>query len=188
MRASGLPHYSLIGNHDTSIEKPDFYPRMDMENRYYAFTCGGFRCIVLDACLNDVHEPLPKREIAWDNCHIDPQQLNWLRTELSGTSLPVLIFSHVPFMLEEPDVENPHLVRNRKVLMQLFADCGKVRAVFSGHYHDGCFGVCDGIPYITFAGMVIGEENTHAVVDVTQKSVIVTGYGRQKSIKAPLKN
>lgn len=183
LRESGLPHYSIIGNHDTSIEKPDFYPLMDMENRFYAFTCGGYRCIVLDACLNDVHEPLPKQEIAWDNCWIDPTQLHWMRAELDRAELPVLIFSHVPFMLDTPDVENPHLVRDRREVMRMFAASGKVRAVFSGHYHDGCFGACDGVPYVTFAGMVIGEENTHAVVDVTEDGITVTGFGRQKSIK-----
>ena len=188
LRASGLPHYTIIGNHDTSIEKPDFYPHMDMENRYYAFTCAEYRCLVLDACLNDEREPMPKQEIAWDNCRIDPPQLDWLHAELAAAELPVLIFSHVPFMLDTPDVENPHLVRNRRDAMRIFADSGKVCAVFSGHYHDGCFGVCSGIPYVTFAAMVIGAESTHAVVDVTADGITVTGYGRQKSIKIPRMN
>ena len=183
LRESGLPHYTIIGNHDTSIEKPDFYSRMDMENRYYAFDCDAFRCIVLDACLNDVREPLPKQEIAWDDCRIDPQQLDWLRAELDRADKPVLVFSHVPFMLDTPDVENPHLIRNRLDVMRIFAESGKVRAVFSGHYHDGCFGVCDGTPYVTFAAMVIGEESTHAVVDVTADGITVTGYGRQSSFR-----
>ena len=188
LRESGLPHYSIIGNHDTRMAKPAFYPHMDMDDRYYAFTCGGYRCIVLDACLNDVRQPLPQTEIAWDDCWVDPAQIAWLRAELERTALPVLIFSHVPFMLETPDEENPHLIRNRRELTDLFASCGKVRAVFSGHYHEGCFGFCDGIPYLTFAAMVIGEENTHAVVDVTDSAITVTGYGRQKSIKIPAKN
>ena len=181
LRASGLPYYVLIGNHDTSLPKEVFCPFLDMPDRFYAFDCGGYRCLVLDACLNDVREPLPKAEIQWDNCWIDPVQLAWLRRELEEAPGDVLIFTHVPLMLEEREVENPHLVRNRGEVMALLSRSGKVRAVFSGHYHDGCFGVCGGIPYITFSAMVIGGENAYAVVDVTEDAVTVTGFGRQKS-------
>ena len=183
LRGSGLPYYSIIGNHDTSLPKAAFYPYLDMPDRYYAFDCGAYRCLVLDACLNDVREPLPQTEIQWDNCRIDPGQIAWLRRELDAAAGDVLIFSHVPFMLEDRETENPHLIRNRDEVMELFARSGKVRAVFSGHYHDGCFGVCGGIPYITFAAMVISEENAYAVVDVTPDAVVVTGFGRQKSVR-----
>lgn len=183
LRGTGLPHYSIIGNHDTHMQKPEFYPHLDMPDRYYAFDCGAYRCIVLDACLNDVADPLPKQEIDWDNCCIDPGQIDWLRGQLDAADREVLIFTHVPFMLETPDIENPHLIRNRREIMALFERSGKVRAVFSGHYHDGCCGMCGGIPYITFTAMVLGEENTYAVVDVTENAVKVTGYGRQPSFE-----
>ena len=181
LRGSGLPYHAIIGNHDTSLPKETFYPYLDMPDRYYAFDCGGYRCLVLDACLNDVREPLPQTEIQWDDCWIDPGQIAWLRKELEQAAGDVLVFTHVPFMLEDRETENPHLIRNRDDVMALLAGSGKVRAVFSGHYHDGCFGECDGIPYITFSAMVIGEENAYAVVDVTNDGVTVTGYGRQKS-------
>ncbi len=182
LRGSGLPYYSMIGNHDTSLPKEDFYPYLDMPGRYYAFDCDGFRCLVLDACLNDVREPLPKSEIQWDNCWVDPGQIAWLRRELEAAVGDVLIFTHVPFMLEDRETENPHLIRNRDEVMKILLQSGKVRAVFSGHYHDGCFGVCGNIPYITFSAMVIGEENAYAVTDVTRDAVIVRGFGRQKSV------
>ncbi len=183
LRASGLPYYAIIGNHDTSIPKQAFYSYLDMPDRYYAFDCGGYRCLVLDACLNDVREPLPQTEIRWDDCRIDPGQIAWLRRELDAAAGDVLIFTHVPFMLEEKEIENPHLVKNRDEVMALLEESGKVRAVFSGHYHDGCFGVCGGIPYITFSAVVIGEKNAYAVVDVTEEAVTVTGFGRQKSAR-----
>lgn len=185
LRSSGLPYYSIIGNHDTSIPKQDFYAYLDMPDRYYVFDCGGYRCIVLDACLNDVREPLPHSEIQWDNCWIDPGQIAWLRGELEQAQGQVLIFTHVPFMLEDLRTENPHLIRNRDEVMEILSRSGKVRAVFSGHYHDGCFGMCGGIPYITFSAMVISEENAYAVVDVTQNEIRVTGFGRQKSANWP---
>ena len=183
LRGSGLPYHAIIGNHDTSLPKEDFYPYLDMPDRYYAFDCGGYRCLVLDACLNDVREPLPQTEIQWDDCWIDPGQIAWLRQELEQTAGDVLIFTHVPFMLETRETENPHLIRNRDAVMELFEKSGKVRAVFSGHYHDGCFGMCGGIPYITFSAMVIGEENAYAMVDVTDGGITVTGFGRQKSAR-----
>ncbi|MBQ7546042.1 MAG: metallophosphoesterase [Clostridia bacterium] len=181
LRGSGLPHYSIIGNHDTHMEKTSFYPHLDMSDRYYAFDCSGYRCLVLDACLNNDEDPLPQQEIAWDNCRIDPGQIAWLQRELDAADGKVLIFTHVPFMLEEYATENPHLIRNRDEITRIFERSGKVQAVFSGHYHDGCFGVHNGIPYITFSAMVIGEENAYAVVDVTDAGVRVTGFGRQKS-------
>ena len=183
LRGSGLPYHAISGNHDTSLPKEDFYPYLDMPDRYYAFDCGGYRCLVLDACLNDVREPLPQTEIQWDDCWIDPGQIAWLRQELEQAAGDVLIFTHVPFMLETRETENPHLIRNRDAVMELFEKSGKVRAVFSGHYHDGCFGMCGGIPYITFSAMVIGEENAYAVVDVTDGGITVTGFGRQKSAR-----
>ena len=185
LRGSGLPHYSIIGNHDTSMEKTAIYPHLDIPDRYYAFDCGGYRCLVLDACLNDDDDPLPQREIAWDNCHIDPIQLAWLQRELDAAAGKVLIFTHVPFMLEDYATENPHLVRNRDEVTAMFERSGKVQAVFSGHYHDGCFGVHNGIPYITFSAIVIGEQNAYAVVDVTYDRVRVHGFGRQQSFQWP---
>lgn len=181
LRGTGLACYSIIGNHDTHLPKPEFYPHLGMADRYYAFDCGEYRCIVLDACLNDVHVPLPPEEIQWDDCWIDPEQITWLRHELDSAPGQVLIFTHVPFMLDSPEIENPHLIRNRRELMEIFERSGKVRAVFSGHYHDGCAGMCGGIPYITFAAMVVSEQNNYAVVDVTQNGIHVQGVGRQQS-------
>ena len=108
MNGLRYPYVALIGNHDTSLPKQAFYPYFDMPDRYYAFDCGAYRCLVLDACLNDVREPLPKTEIEWDNCRIDPQQSAWLRRELEGANGDVLIFTHVPFMFEDRETENDH--------------------------------------------------------------------------------
>ena len=186
LKASGLPSYSIIGNHDTFTPKQDFYRHLGMPNRYYAFDCGGYRCIVLDACLNDVKKPLPEQEIEWDDCWIDPQQIDWLRAQLDEARCEVLIFTHVPFILDDPQTENPHLIKNRWEVMDIFKASGKVKAVFSGHYHDGCFGVCDGIPYITFTSMSVSEQNNYAVVDVTDSGINVRGFGLQASLHFPI--
>ena len=178
---SGLPNYSIIGNHDTHMRKQDFYAHLGMTDRCYTFDCGAYRCIVLDACLNDVNNPLPKQEIEWDNCWIDPPQIEWLRAQLDSAPGEVLIFTHVPFILDDPQIENPHLIKNRWEVMEILKSSGRVKAVFSGHYHNGCFGVCDGIPYITFAAMVVSEENNYAVVDVTNEGIVVRGFGLQQS-------
>ena len=188
LRGTGLPYYSIIGNHDTSIPKPLFYPHLDMPDRFYTFVCGAYLCVVLDACLNDPAQPLPPQEIVWDNCWLDPMQLQWLDSVLQNAERDVLIFSHVPFMLSDPGQTDPHLIRNRMEGIRRFTDSGKVRAVFSGHYHAGCTAVYGGIPYITFGAMVPGEENTHAVVDVTDDGVFVTGFGRQPSVAFPRRN
>ncbi len=175
--ASGKPYYNIIGNHDTSIVKTEFYTLFDMKNRYYAFDTTEYRVIVLDACLNDVNDPIPKEEIIWDDCYIDGEQKNWLVTQLRDSDKKVIVFTHVPFMLSERETDDPHLIKNRYEIMDVFEKSGKVSAVFSGHYHSGTYGKSGGIHYVTFASMCVGDKNSFAVVEAGENSIVINGYG-----------
>ena len=180
---AGLPFYSVIGNHDTATEKQKVTELLQMPGRYYRFDSGSYRCLVLDASLNAPDKPYPKTEIKWDECYIDNEQGSWLRKELAMADRPVLVFSHLNFVLKPGWVEDLHLIVNREEYMRLFADSGKVAAVFSGHYHPGDVEMASGIPYVTFAAMCEGLENTYALVTVEGSTVRVDGFGTQPSYK-----
>ncbi|MCR5484469.1 MAG: metallophosphoesterase [Clostridiales bacterium] len=181
LEKTGLPFYSIIGNHDTSTDKREICSLMKMPGRYYAFDGGGYRCLVLDACMNDVNVPYPESEIVWDNCYIDEKQKNWLRDELQKSSLPVFIFTHVPFMLEEYEIQNPHLIVNRDEILDIIVKSGKVKAVFSGHYHNGCHTIYNGIPFVVFSALALEKDITFAVVTAEDGKLSVSGHGRNAS-------
>ncbi len=181
LKSSGKPFYSIIGNHDTSIEKNTFCGLMEMSGRYYSFVSGGYRCVVLDACLNDIAKPYPDAEIDWDNCYVDLGQLEWLKSELSLSKEPVLLFTHIPLMLEKWDIENPHLVKNRAEVVEIFEHSGKVKAVFSGHYHEGCQGTRNDIPHIVFGAVCMLGYETFAIVELSESYLKIEGIGLNKS-------
>jgi alkaline phosphatase len=184
--SSGLPFFSVIGNHDTAVRKCRVTEICRMPGRYYSIDIGGFRCVFLDGSLNDPDDPEAPGLIEWANCWIDTKQVTWLQNELTASTLPVLIFCHPCFLLKEGWVEELHLIRNRSTLMNMFAESGKVSAVFCGHYHEGDFQYRDGIPYFTLAAMCEGERNTYAVVTVGDNRILVEGRGNQASFDVSL--
>lgn len=180
-KSSGKPFYSIIGNHDTSIDKNEYIRLLYCPGRYYSFDCCGFKCIVIDSSINDISKPFPETEIQWDNCNVDPCQLDWLKSELRGSKTPVLVFTHAPLMLKEWDVENPHLIKNRREIIEIIENSGKVKAVFSGHYHNGCMGVRYGISHIVFGSAGKYGPDTFAVVEVSEDRLIIEGHGLNES-------
>ena len=185
LASGGKPFYSVIGNHDTGVRKAEAVRLSAMPDRYYAVTAGGFRCLFLDGSLNDPDDPDPRSIIDWEACVIDREQLSWLSLELNESRLPVLVFCHPCFALKPGWNQYLHLLKNRERLMSLFSGCGKVAAVFSGHYHSGDVEIVDGIPYVTVAAMCVGEADTWAVVTVNDREVLVEGSGSQPSFRVP---
>ena len=114
LNAAGVKFYASLGNHDDPIEC--FYKPFNMGGqRYYAFTKGNVRFIVLDSN------------------YMDPPQLEWLQKELSsGTSPWKIAYFHHPLYSDGkfhgPDVD----LRAR--IEPLFEKYG-VNVVLSGHEH-----------------------------------------------------
>lgn len=183
LKNSGKKYYCLIGNHDTSTDKQTWLKIMGMPSRYYAFTCDGYRVLVLDANQNSTCDGFPKSEISWDNCYIDDEQFEWIKKELDRASGDVLIFTHELFVLKERSNNDDHVIRNRDKVIDLFEKSGKVKAVFAGHYHWGDVSFSNGINYITFRSVCLYDDYAHAVVSVDKSGIKVQGYSGQACVE-----
>lgn len=181
--SSGLPYHCLIGNHDTSLQKQDITKILSMPHRYYSFETDEYMCLVLDPNMNDVNVPYPEREIEWAYTHLDDEQLRWMKEMIQNTEKDVLVFSHELMMLESYDNINDHVIMNRDKALDIFESSGKVKAVFTGHYHYGDYVKHNGISYLTFSSLCLYDDVTFAVVSIDNKKVTVEGHGRQKSME-----
>ena len=187
MEKTGLPVCCAIGNHDTSLPKDELTDILHMPGRYYEFKTADFNCIVLDANMNSPETPCPGEEIEWGNTWFDPEQLVFLKDALARAGKPVLVFCHELFMLEYYEQDNPHVIRNRDEAIRLFEESGKVKAVFSGHYHPGDCVLHNGIYYLAFTALVLHENESFAVVKADKDRITVEGHDLQKSYAFELK-
>ena len=187
LKGSGLPVYSLIGNHDTSLPKEEICRIMGMPGRYYSVDTPEFLLLFLDANMNSPDAPFPESEIEWSRTYIDPEQLSFIKSALDKSEKPVLVFCHELFVLSDPDAQ-AHVILNARDAMDIFENSGKVRAVFCGHYHYGDLSVVNGIPYIAFSALCLHEDRTCAVVTIGADGVSVSGYGLQKSFTFPFEH
>ena len=146
--------FHVIGNHEmdggTSKEKAVAY--LKMKGPYYSFDRNGFHFIVLDG--NDKKNPLVKGYQQF----IGPEQLKWLKDDLSKTQHLTIIFSHqglsrvegaeeaygIDNFAEVQEVLNQHNSQNRSK---------KVIACFNGHSHYDYAENLKGIWYITITSM-----------------------------------
>lgn len=177
LRASGKKYYCLIGNHDTSTDKNTWAEIMGMPSRYYAFDWDGYRILVLDPNQNDEKTPYPSEEIKWASCYIDDEQFEWMKKELEKAESEVIIFSHELFILQNRENDDDHVIRNREKLISLIEGSGKVKAVFSGHYHYGDRVRHNGIKYITFRSICLEDDYAHYVVTIDENDIDVQEYG-----------
>ncbi|HBL40527.1 MAG TPA: hypothetical protein DDY98_02735 [Ruminococcaceae bacterium] len=180
LRQAGKPVHTVIGNHDTAADKREFCRLMGMPNRYYAFDCEEYRCLVLDTNCNDVAVPYPNGEIEWIQCFLDEEQLAWLNETVAESEKPILLFSHALLRSEDYD-QRRHEVKNSEKVRERIAQSDKIKAVFSAHYHHGWLTQIEQRPYVVFAAMCEEEACTCAVVEVTASYLSVDGFGKQES-------
>lgn len=145
--------YNVLGNHDMDIcSKEEFMAAIDMPERYYSFERGDWKFLVLDA--NNLKDS-PHKYIPYANSNyyvasnkrafVDPEQIEWLKTELANTDKKCIIFSHQS--LEKT-------VNNRTEIQQVLEDANesagykKVVAAFSGHDHTSYKKEINGISYV----------------------------------------
>ena len=183
---AGVPYHCVIGNHDTSLPKSRITDILSMPHRYYSFETPDYMCLVLDANMNDVNKPYPDGEIAWAYTHIDPQQLDWIKSMIDKTEKDILVFSHELLILEDIDNINDHVIMNRDEVLNVLESSDKVKAVFTGHYHYGDYVKHNGISYLTFSSLCLYDDITFAVVTVDNGTVTVEGHGRQESMRFKL--
>jgi 3',5'-cyclic-AMP phosphodiesterase len=142
-----VPMYSCIGNHDVWTT-PDVEEKfrnkegkkwsmemLGLTQTYYAFEQNGWKFIALDS-------------IGDSSYQLDDTQYAWLQQELSSTSMPVCIFSHVPivsaatmmYALERKNTKRFRFPADEqhsdvKKLKDLFYQYKNVKLCLSGHVH-----------------------------------------------------
>ena len=164
------PRYHVLGNHDhDNLSKEEFLAHIANDGQprarpYYAFTRGGIRFIVLDACHKADGTPYCRGKFSWKEALIPPEQVAFLRTELAAADGPC-----VPIVHQQLDAEDETCIRNAAEVRSILEASGKVKCVIQGHYHEGSFRELNGIGYYSQKASVIGrgpENNASSVIEV----------------------
>lgn len=180
-------HY-VLGNHcvDT-LTKEEFLGGVEQAQSYYSFDRGGWHFVVLDACFRSDGQPYGRKNSVWTDANIPPAELEWLRGDLQGTSLPTIVFAH-----QRLDVSNHHGVKNGPQVRQILESSGKVRAVFQGHSHQNDYHEIAGIHYTTLVAMIEGsgvENNGYSLLEIQRDGTLsLTGFRKQQTRRWPGKS
>ena len=197
--------YHVLGNHDFGVrdeEKSQVSQALSMPHPYYALPFKPFRVLILDG--TDIslyrwrkgstahldseayyHRLKTKKPLRPYEGALGPTQLEWLEGQLREAqelNLPVVTLCHFPFF--PPDRHNAW---NDKEVLALFHRYSCVKACFSGHNHQGLYGVdAKGIHHLTFKAMLDTTDTAYALVALSRTKITVTGIGRQASYEWPL--
>jgi calcineurin-like phosphoesterase family protein len=190
------PRYHVLGNHDFSVadeRKKDVPARLKMKSRYYDFTHGGFRFIVLDG--NDIsliaypkgsdaykraaafHRALKRPSPSWNGA-LGDTQVKWLEatlTQADKAGEKAVLFCHFPVY-----PANNHNLWNDSKVGQIIDRHRSVVAYINGHNHAGNYGQRNGVHYLTLKGMVDTTESAYSVIEVYRDRLEVVGFGRQE--------
>jgi predicted phosphodiesterase len=182
------PRYHVLGNHDVdSLSKSQFLgtagnPGVPADWSFYGFDVRGFRFLVLDADFTAAGAPYDHGKFAWADCSVPAVELDWLRSELTATPKPVIVFIH-----QQLDGQGDYYVKNAAAVRAILEQSGKVRAVFQGHRHEGAFSKIKGIPYVTFKGMIEGsgpENSAYALVEADPRGdIAIKGFRKADSLR-----
>uniref|UniRef100_UPI0032167C7D metallophosphoesterase n=1 Tax=uncultured Draconibacterium sp. TaxID=1573823 RepID=UPI0032167C7D len=202
----GIKNHQLLGNHDFSIDSThlnDLLEKLSMPHYFYSYSEKGWRFIVLDATdysyfsnvlhnhdssqvdfyYNNTKDKSNKQ--SWNGA-IGPEQQNWLKQELESAKLmnqKVILFSHLPIQPEK----NAHNLWNDYEIVRILETCRNVVAFINGHNHSGAYTHQNGIHYITLTGMVDTKNNSYGMLEIYRDSLILKGYGNQKTLHLDMK-
>lgn len=199
---SEIPSYHALGNHDFSIDS-SFHPQilslLKMPKSYYSYTIKDWRFIVLDATdiafytkslhkrsQNEIDKYLAlaksdSNDKPWNGA-IGEEQKEWLNLELLDAEQQkqsVILYAHHPI---QPQGES-HNIWNDHEIIKILEGSNSVFAYINGHNHAGGYQLINGIHYITIFGMVDTEIASYAILNIYQDSIVLNGYGNQKSLK-----
>lgn len=194
--------YHVLGNHDFFVEDPKKHKvpqRLGMPGRYYHFVYQNWRFIVLDA--NDMSlqaypvasaeyiqsdtlyqrlKSLEQEQAREWNGAIGKEQQQWLIHQLEAATMEhqhVIIFSHIPLV-----PLNMNTLWNYQDILPILERYNCVKAYFSGHYHAGNYVLKDRVHHLTFKAILdTPDYNAFSIVEVTENTIKIHGYGREDS-------
>jgi Icc protein len=150
----GIPYYNCMGNHDAlgwssrrkvATDDPDLgkkmiMDRLEWENAYYSFDCGGWHFVVLDSIFPIQADHGPTYEP-----RIGPEQQEWLAYDLGAAAgKPTVAVTHIAAFCNQGQLQgNP----NRKAMdgsmvlwdtreLRTILERHEVKALLQGHSHD----------------------------------------------------
>ena len=153
INASPIPTIFVMGNHDAfSFEPKEFYSivgksapaDMLIENKNLIF---------LDACYFNTGAHYMPGDSDWTDCYY-PHTAE-LEQKLANLDCDTYIFLHQNI---DPAVLANHRPSNADTIFRMIEACGKVKAVYQGHYHPGKRSEYNGIPYVAFPAMCENED------------------------------
>jgi predicted phosphodiesterase len=155
------PRYHVLGNHDTDggFTREQTLEFWGTKDKYYSFDLDGYHFVVLDG--NDKKE---QGAASGYPRYIGEQQAEWLKSDLSRTNSPTLIFSHQSIE-NSGGVENGQAIRSMLEEANREGDFQKVVACFSGHHHADYYALIEDIYYIQINSMSyewLGADYKHA--------------------------
>lgn len=192
----------VLGNHDFAVldgEKSRVDGRLGVAARHRFFDRAGFRFVILDTGAVSTYatrDGTPERADAtadlarvkgrklpqaqdWNGA-VGARQLAWFEgvaADAAGKGLKVVVCAHHPVA--------PAGSYDAWDASEVLAALGRHRNVvawFNGHHHDGGFAEVDGLPCVTFRGMVeTPTTNAFATARFLADRVIITGHGREPS-------
>lgn len=157
---SPLEKHNLLGNHDMDKgTKQEFMQFVGMPERYYSFDKGELHFVVLapnNILVDGEYRPYDHGNYfrhANEQGYVDPEQLEWLKQDLSQTAKHCIVFSHQSLENSKGGCRNGQAVR--AILEEANREAGftKVLTAFSGHHHTDYAEEINRITYIQVNSM-----------------------------------
>ena len=192
----------VLGNHDFALldgEKTQVDARLGVTARHRYFDRPGFRFVVLDTGAVSTYATLAGSEARKEavaelarvkarklpqaqdwNGAVGPKQLAWFEgvaADAAKRGLKVVVFAHHPVA--------PVGAYDAWDATEILVALGRHRNVvawFNGHHHAGGFAQVEGLPCVTFHGMVeTPDTNAFATARFLADRMILAGHGREPS-------
>lgn len=149
---SPIPTICLMGNHDAfAFTQEEFYNLLP-SCQPYDKDLDGKSLVFLDACYFQNGDHYRPGDSDWTNTFFPHTEQ--LKKRLEKACESVYIFIHQNL---DTTISSDHCLHNAEEINALLKACGKVKAVFQGHYHAGNHSDKEGIPYVTFPAMCQNE-------------------------------
>ena len=152
-----MPIRFVLGNHCVwTLTKSEFLKGVRQKRSFDAIELKGTRLVMLDACHRKDGVSYGRQNYVWTDTEIPKNQRDWLRTTLSESSQPTLVFVH-----QRLDVEGNHGVHSAPEVRRILEKSGQVAAVFQGHSHDNDHRQIKGSHYLTMRAVIEGPASQH---------------------------
>ena len=164
VREYSFPFYVLPGNHDYEILVGDEFGKVTGMPKFpFSVDIAGQNLIFLDACYRYSGKRYDEAGMIWTETMLPKDQIEFLKDTLEKSELPCLVFTHQNW---DKNLPKEYHIRHLLLLKHLLKKSGKVKYVFSGHYHAGDDHEIGGIRYVTVPSLTDTEANSYMILEI----------------------